>query len=537
MQVQVMQVQDNFQQITQQIITYLRGIWRFRWYAMTLAWIIALVGWAYVFKMPNEYKAEAKVLVDTDSLLRPLMRGLALDTNVSQRVQLMTQKLLSRPILEKVARKTDLDIKATTPEELSGIVRQLKSSIKVQGTRRQDFYTISATNSNPETAKTVVQALLTIFIEDTLGNTRQDTNVAEKFLVEQIKEYEARLVEAENRLKKFKQENIGNMPGQGGDYFHQMQSAQAQLEQARLELREAQNLRDELKRQLSGEEPVFGFSGSTQTQQIYNHPLDQQISQLRNQIDELLLVYTDQHPNVISRKQKLAELEKEREKDLQKMPEPSTAAKPQLEANPVYQQLKISLGQAEARVSSLTVRAKEYENRVIELKDKVNTVPEIEAKLANLNRDYELNKKNYDTLVARLESVKLSEEVEQTGDDVKFETIEPPRVPTEPDGPNRLLLNSFALLGGLAIGVGLAFLLSQIRPAIYDRRTLKQVSGFPVFGVVTRFWTPEILFKKRIEFAVFITVAVVLVLVYSGVLLLEYSSDISTFGNFTGIKS
>jgi polysaccharide chain length determinant protein (PEP-CTERM system associated) len=451
----------------------------------------------------------------------------------------MTQKLLSRPILEKVARKTDLDIEAATPEQMNALIKELKSSIQFKGTKKQDFYTISATHRDPERAKSIVQALLTIFIEDTLGNTRQDTDVAEKFLMEQIKEYETRLTEAENRIKNFKQENLGKMPTQEGGYFNQLQAAQSQLEDAQLQLREAQNLRDELKRQLRGEEPVFGFSGgSTAPEQVNGqHPLDEQIRQLRSQIDELLLVYTDKHPSVIARKEKLAELESQRDKDLQNAPAPksSTPSNPQLETNPVYQQLKISLGQAEAQVSSLTVRAQEYENRVNELRKRVNTVPEIEAKLKSLNRDYELNKKNYDTLVARLESVKLSEEVEQTGDDVKFETIDPPRVPANPDGPNRLLFNSVALLGGLAVGLGLAFLLSQIRPAIYDRRTLKSVAGFPVFGVVSRFWTPELLFKKRVEFAVFIAVGFILVLAYGGVLLFEYS-EILAFGKVAGFN-
>jgi hypothetical protein len=90
-------------------------------------------------------------------------------------------------------------------------------------------------------------------------------------------------------------------------------------------------------------------------------------------------------------------------------------------------------------------------------------------------------------------------------------------------------------LGGLAVGLGLAFLLSQIRPAIYDRRTLKSVAGFPVFGVVSRFWTPELLFKKRVEFAVFIAVGFILVLAYGGVLLFEYS-EILAFGKVAGFN-
>jgi polysaccharide chain length determinant protein (PEP-CTERM system associated) len=502
----------------QQAITYLRGIWRFRWYAMGIAWLIAIVGWVYVSTLPDQYEASAQVLVDTDSMLRPLLRGLAVESNIDQRVQLMTTTLISRPNLEKLARMTDLDIHAKTPAEMDALLARLKQNITLRSATRQDFYTISAVDTNAQTAKNLVESLLNIFIEDTLGNTRQDTDVAQKFLMEQIKEYEARLTEAENRIKEFKQKNIGSMPDTSRGYFEQLQSSQAELAQAKLLYKEALNRRDELKRQLMGEEPVFGFGSTFSAQsQGMKHPLDERIYQIKNQIDDLLLTYTENHPIVKAKREQLEALEREREEDLKSLPKVESKPVQQLEANPIYQQLKISLGQAEADVSSLSVRVEEYEKRVVSLKERVNTGPEIEAELQSLNRDYALNKQNYDTLVARLESAKLAEQAGQSGDDIKFQIINPPRVPLEPSGPNRLLLSTASMFAAIGAGISLAFLLSQLRPAIYDRRTLKLVSGYPVFGVVSRYWTPELLVKKRIEFSGFITVAVMLGLVYAGV--------------------
>jgi polysaccharide chain length determinant protein (PEP-CTERM system associated) len=495
---------------------------------MATVWIVTIAGWFYISNLPNQYQASAKVLVDTDSMLRPLLRGLAIQSNVSQRVQLMTRTLLSRPNLEKVARMTDLDLKAKTTGAMNSLVAQLKSSIRLIGTRNQDLYTITATHSNPETAKDIVQAVLTIFIEDTLGGARNDSDVAQKFLMQQIKEYETRLVEAETRIKKFKQENIGRMSGDGRGYFEKLQLAESELEQAKLRLREAEKRRDELKRQLSGEEPVFGFGTKGSSTNLRPHHLDNRINALRTQIDELLLVYTDQHPNVITRQEQLRDLEREREDDLKTKPQQIARPKQQLDTNPVYQQLRISLGQAEVEVSSLSVRVQEYENRVSKLKNLVNVGPELEAELKALDRDYALNKRNYNTLIARLESAKLAEEAEQTGDNVKFETIEPPRVPLAPSGPNRLLLSTVSLMAGLAVGFSLAFLLSQLRPTIYDRRTLKEVSGYPVFGVVSRYWTPELLFRKRVEFGAFLAVGTVLALVFAGVIVSQ-QMDIALF--------
>jgi polysaccharide chain length determinant protein (PEP-CTERM system associated) len=520
----------QFQEALQELITYLRGIWRFRWYAMVIAWAVSIGGWIYIAKMPDQYEAAAKVLVDTDSMLRPLLHGLAVQSNVTQRVQLMTKTLLSRPNLEKVVRMTDMDLKAATASDMDALINQLRDSVRLNGTRTQNLYSLSANHNDPQTAKNIVQALITIFIEDALGNTRQDSDVAQKFLLEQIKEYEARLVEAENRIKLFKQKNIGKMPDAGRDYFEQLQTAQAELEQASLQLRELRKRREELNRQLKGEEPVFGFGTPLSDSVQQSHPLDQRISQMEEKIDDLLLIYTENHPTVIANQAALEELKKEREEDLKNRPQQQFDPSKELAQNPIYQQLKISLAQTEAEISALEVRVNEYFNRVDRYKKLVNTGPEIEAELQSLNRDYALNKQNYDMLVARLESAKLGEQAEQAGDEVKFEIIEPPRVPAKPSGPNRLMFSAAALFFGIAGGVGVGFLLSQLKPVFYDRRTLKAVSGYPVFGVVSRFWSPELLFRKRLEFGIFLAVGAILAMSFAGVLILQRSEfDIAKY--------
>ena len=484
---------------------------------MLLAWVIPIVAWVAIAKIPDQYEASARVLVDTDSILRPLLRGLAAQSNVNQRLGMMTRTLLNRPNLAKVARMTDLDLHAKTPEEMESLLDSLSKKIRINSARRANLYTISFNHSDPKMAKDVVRSLLTIFVESTLGDTRQDTDAAQSFLVQQIKEYEGRLVEADDRIKEFKQKNVALMPRAGQDYFELLQGSRLQLEQARLELEEATNRRDELKRQLVGEEPVFGFGNTQDTP----HKLDDRISKLQARMDDLLLQFTDEHPDVIALRKMLANMEKQREQE-QKVATPAfQSTDHNMERNPVYQQTKISLGQAEANVASLQIRVRKYRQQADELASKVNTIPEIEAQLKSLNRDYALNKNNYDTLVARLESAKLSEQAEKTGEDVKFKVVDPPRVPLTPSGPNRLMFNTMALLAGIAFGIGLAFLLSQIRPAFYDRRTIQEFTGVPVFGVVSRLWTPELLRRKRLEFGAFIGVGVILVCVYGVVVLLH----------------
>lgn len=502
-------------ELLDQLLNYVRGIWRYRWYAMGLTWIVVLVGWAVVFRLPDQYQASARVYVDTDSILRPLLRGLAVQTNVDQRLQIMTRTLLSRPNLQKVARMSDLDITAKTPADMENLIDRLGSAIHIQSTRRENLYTISYENPKPQVAKRVVQSLLTLFVENTLGQSRQDSDTAQKFLDQQIKDYEQRLVQAENRLLEFKRKNVGFLPGESGDYFDRLQKAQEDLNQAKLSLREAQNQRAELARQLkdADQEDSLGLSTDLSTPQTT--ALDGRIQALQQKLDNMRLKYTDKYPDVMEIKRVIASLQKQRTQKLKAMAASNPDA--QAAANPLYQQRKVALDQADANIAAIKTRVQAYEANVQQLQKMVNTLPQVETELKRLNRNYSITKKNYDALVARRESAQISQDAKETGDGVKFRVIDPPRVPLTPSGPDRLLFSSLVLVGALAVGLVLALLLSQIRPVVFDRRALRDLSGLPVFGSVSRIWTSRMVFKRRVEFGAFVSAAFLLTLAYGGV--------------------
>ncbi|HHQ41835.1 MAG TPA: chain length-determining protein [Chromatiales bacterium] len=501
-----------------QVQTLARGLWRFRWLALGIAWAVSVAGWLFVARMPDQYQATTRVYVDTASLLRPLLRGLAVETDVRQRLRLMTRSLLSRPNLEKVARMTDLDLKARTPEEMERLLNDLAARIRLRDAGRVNLYTISFTDPDPALAKRVVQSLLTLFVESSLGDSRRESTTALKFLEQQIAEYAKRLDEAERRLMEFKRRNVGLLPGQGGDYFSRLEKVQGELEAARLELRQAVNRRDELKRQLEDAEAADEYALVPEAPATTAlSPLDARIQALQAKLDELLLKYTEQHPDVIELKRTIAALEEQKRKELEAMAA-AAPGEPAPSANPVRQQLKLALAEADATVAALRVRVQTYERKLARLRSLVDTIPKVEAELKRLTRDYAVTKRNYEQLLARRESAKISEEAQQTADDVKFRVIDPPRVPLEPVGPNRVLLMSTALGIGVAAGLAFALLLTQLRPTFDTRRALRQATGLPVLGGVMLVQTLAQRMRRRMEVAGFALAALLLVLAYGGVL-------------------
>ncbi len=475
-------------EVLTQIRGYLRGIWLRRWYTVVTAWVICVVGWAVVLTIPDRYEASARVYVDTQSILRPLLSGITVTPNIDQTVNMVTRTLLSRPNMEKLARMTDLDVRAKSIKETEALLDNLAANIKLEGGRTgNDIYVIKYQNADPQLAKKVVQSLLTILVESSLGSKRRDTDQARRFVEDQIKQYEQKLVAAENALKDFKQRYMGMMPGQGGDYFSKLAAAQAALSEAQLALREAESRRNQLKRQLEDQQADLEASAPVEVE-VSNPELDARIAALEKNLDQMRLTYTERHPDIVATKRVIAQL-KEQKREEAKLRKPANPAAPT--ANTYQQQMSLALAEADATVASLRARVNEYAARYNTLRQQANMLPQVEAELTALNRDYEVHKRNYDQLLARRESIGISEEVESKTEVIDFRVVDPPRVPLTPSFPNRPLLMSLVLLIGIAGGVAVAFLMSQLRPTVSDRAMLRDVVDLPIFGSVSQVWNEE----------------------------------------------
>lgn len=479
----------DLRQLTSSALEDALGMWRYRWPALAVAWVLALAGWTWVLLLPNQYDSEARVFVNAETMLKPLLRDLTVPADTLSEVAVMTQVLLSQPQLRTVAIETGLERRAQTPEDLQLLVQGLQQKILINKLPRQDIYTIEYRDSDPRMARDVVQVLLTSFMENSLSNKRTDSTQAQSFLQEQIKLYERRLEEAEARLADFKKSNVGLMPGEGRDYFSRLQTAEGELQLAQAEVRALQQRRGELLRQVEGEEPVLGLASMGAGAQ--GTSVDGPIAELERQVSELLVQYTEKHPDVLRIRQTLDDLYKIRDEERARRAASPAASNP-LDQNPVYQQMRVSLSATEAELASANSRVAEKAGQVNYLRRMMDTIPEVEAELNRLNRDYDIVKKQYDALVERLEMSRLSEDLQTDSEQVTFEVIEPPRIPLLPSAPNRPLLYAAVMVFALGGGVALAFLLNQHNPVFYSGHRLREATGLPVFGAVSSTAPPQV---------------------------------------------
>ena len=481
------------EELVAQISTIAKGMWRFRWQSLLVAWLVGIIGAVVVFRVPDRYEATARIFVDTQSILKPLMSGLAVQPNVEQQVVMLSRTLISRPNIEKLVRMADLDLKTESKAQQEALIGNLMATLEIKNIGRDNLYSLSFRDSDPAKAQRVIQSLVSIFVESSLGASRKDTASAKTFINEQIKSYESRLEEAESKLKEFRLRNIQLQTGDGKDSAARLAGLGEQLEQAQLALREAENARDAAKLQLENEKTQAANIATQSLLQesavsVATPEIDSRIEVQKKNLDALLQRFTEQHPDIVSTRKLLKELEEQKKKEVRElrkaaMSVPSGSSN---NTNLVYQELSKIMATAEVQVASLKARVAEYSARYAQAREMIKTAPQLEAEASQLNRDYAINKRNYEDLVARRESAVMSGDLDVASGVADFRLIDPPRVSPNPVSPNRLLLLPLALVVALAAGLFAAFAASQLRPVFHHANDLRNFVELPLLGVVSR---------------------------------------------------
>lgn len=482
----------------EKIFEEVRGTWRFRWIALAVAFGVALIGWTVVFALPDRYEADARVFVDTRTGLKPALQGLTTDQNVEAQINYVRQALLEGPQLEKAAAESGVLPPTITDErardnilnKFSNRIVLTVSSAGNQGDERTTAGTVYGfhyLDASRARALRVVETLLNTFVEQTLGGKRAGSEHAQEFLQTQIKDYEQRLSAAEDKLAAFKKKNVGLMPSEQGGYFAQLQKETDDAKKAETALSIAMSRREELAKQLHSDEAISaaGSTGSISGGRgTGGGDALSRIQETQAKLDELLLKYTDQHPDVVATRATLEELKKRRATELENLRRGDAAAVAASGAgnNPVYQSMQLELNKVDVEIAALRRESTQHQATVAELRQRLDSAPQVEAEFQQLNRDYDVNKAQYTALLGSYQKARLGERADIAGS-VRFEVVLPPTAPSSPVWPRRTLLLGVIWIAALAAGAGVAYGLHILKPIVSSVRAINELTGFPVLGV------------------------------------------------------
>lgn len=509
-----------------QVISIARAMWAFRWQAVAVAWVVALAGWAAVYLLVTPtYTASAQIYADTATLLRPLMRDLAVEVDFSGQVNLMARKVMSRPVLESVVAQTGLERLSEGEGSMATVVDQLHRdlSLTAEMPRNRDesgpinIFDLTYIDRDPAVAKQVVESLIAVFTESTLAEIRQESERASLFIAEQIRE-QAEVVEAAaEELRGFRQRNQDVLLGEGQSVFDRLQAAQGAIADVETEIDEALARRRSLQRELDGT-PAYVRAADLDGNLVPT-PLEERLTGLEEELAQLLLMYTDAHPDVIATKDSIARVEAA----IRSGSNPAPMAR-----NETHQQLELRVREVASDLAALEVR----QEAALRLRDalvkKISTLPAIEDELAGLNRDVATAKEHLSALEERRQSMEISSDFDQNSLSLYFRVIEPPRVPVSAVNAevwrNKVLLSGAVLLAAVAAGAALAFALFTLRSPVLGQRAVHELTGLPLFGIVARVSAPAARIRDRLGLAAWVLLVGLLVVPFGVNLRLQNES-------------
>jgi|TARA_R100000501_G_scaffold13654_5_gene25043 polysaccharide chain length determinant protein (PEP-CTERM system associated) len=512
--------------LQEELMTTLYGVWRKRWLALVLAWIVCLGGWAFVATIPDTYASSARILVESSSLIQREMGA----TGGARGVDIVRQTLTSRLNLEKVLRRTELDIGLEDEAQIDAAIATLSDNITV-GSQSGNLFTISYSSSDPDRtdqenadiARNVVDNLLQIFMEENVTADRDDINEAIRFFEDQLAQRERELEAAERRRAEFEETYLGRLPGEG-NIASRLSQARSELESVELELAQANSSLAALRGQIGGTSPTVDQPGSGSSRFMgsgMQTPARQRANAMEQEISDLRASgRLDTHPDVILAQRQLARLEEqaaEEEAELAREGGNRSAAA----SNPVYVNLRSMVFTQQSAVAALSARANRLRSAINDLETKQQEQPGIAAEQSKLNRDYGVLRSQYEALLRSREEIRLQSDVQTQTQQVRFSVVDPPSQPRQPVAPNRPLLLSVVFIVAVGAGLALAFLASQLRASFVTAGQLEGQYDVAVLGSVSEIVSEQDRAQNRLRLAGFTVLSLGLAAIYGALLLYE----------------
>ncbi len=468
--------------ITDLLRAVIRELIRFKALVVAILLLVSFGVLAVGMQWPKTYDTRAILYADVTNIIEPLLRGRAEVTSIDRSEQ-ARERIYTRVIIEQVARKSGL-ITGTEPVDTQeSIISGLRNRISIaeQG-RRSNYFSVGYRDSDPDRSFRVLNTVVDVFIEDAAERRRQESRGAFEFIDEQVRSYKRQLEMAEERLKDFRTRNLFISEGSVAQRTNQLR---AQIEDLKLRIDEMSARKRSVEEQLRTESRYLASRGRIDS-------LRERVNALQVQLDTLRLSYRDTHPDVISLKDQILELEIAIE-NVDAQPQPglgSGIGGPQ--ENPLYEELRKQAANAEVELQTMNNRLRALERLLDEEHQRAGLVAAKEAELSELTRDYDVTKQIYEEMLERREKARLSMTLDIEGQGVSYKIQEPARFPLQPSGFQFVHFFMLGPLAGLAVSLGLVVAFVVLDPRVRSPNLLANQlpEDVEILGVVPHINTP-----------------------------------------------
>ena len=457
---------------------------------------IALAALAVGVLWPKNYVSSTTVLAQKSDIIQPLLEGRAVPTGNQDRIAIAKQVIFSQKVMNVIFIAGGWATQKLDPLAKDRVMESIVDHTQITSPR-ESLVQITYRDTDPDRSYKVAQRFAELFIQESLAAKERESREAYEFINSQVEDYHKKLTDAEENLKKHREANADAHPGSEADTNSRIATLRSGIEQTRLNTMELRSNESALQSQLSGESEVT----AVQTREgLYRA----QLAELQGQLDKLLMTYTDQYPDVVRVRHQMEDLRKQLEADQQKKDqEPGTpsALDKTAQFNPLYQELRSKLADTRRQIAAGESRMNATEQLLNGELDRSRRIAASESALAELTRDYEVNRDIYQDLLKRRENARVSMNLDEEGRGLTFRIQDPATRPLRPTG---LSLTHFALAGivlAFAAPIGLLFGVARFDPRVRSARLLERHIAVPVLAAVPSYAVPRERRNDRARYA------------------------------------
>ncbi len=470
-----------------------------RRYQVVLATIFAaialLVLLAGMFVLPQRYTASTTILAQESDIIQPLLEGRAVSTEVVDRAGIARQVVYGQKVMEgllQVGGWLDAGTEGPNAVERDRLIEDIRGRTQITAPR-PNLVQITYSDSDPQRTYRVAEAMGDLFIEESLATKARESREAYEFINSRVGDYHKKLTDAEDNLQAYRSANADAQPGSATDVSTRIGALRTQVEQSRMQLMEQRSSEQALASQLSGESSVT----AVQTREsVYRA----QLLGLQSQLDTLLLNYTDQHPDVVRVRHQMADIQTAMQQESQRRDRPGAdnGAFGDAQLNPLYQELRSRLSDVRREAAAAQSRMSASQSLLDEELGRSRRIAASESTLAELTRDYEVNRDIYQDLLRRRENARVSMELDREQRGLTLRIQDPATMPLRPSGLRLMHLALGGLVVALLVPLGLLFLLVRFDPRVRSVRQLeRRTVSYPILTSVPRYRTVR---DRRREF-------------------------------------
>jgi len=458
---------------------------------MFVAWAIV---WGASWVLPPRYQSGTLILVEQPTMPKDYVTPNVND-DLQERMQSITQQILSRTRLMHIIDQYNLYASDHGQRSADQKVDLMRKDIQIDLVRDSSnqitAFNVYYTSPDPQIAQKVTSELTNLFINENLEVRQQQSEDTTKFLESQLETARKSLADQEDRVRQFKGQHVGEMPGQLASNLQILQGLQSQLQNEEDALNSArqqhvylQTLADQYRSMQGSGKGAVGTTASLPA-------IEEELDKLKSQLADLSSHYTERHPDVRKVKEQIAKAEKLRDQLLASMKAKSSDSTSDAAASqgdtaqasvmaPIQSQLRsnqVEIVNREHSVSTLKAKIDEYQGRL-------NQEPVREQQLADLTRGYDQSKTNYDDLLKKKNESKMATSMELLQQGERFRIVDPPSFPQRPEFPNRLKFCAIGLGIGLAMGLLVAGAFEMMDDRMYDVKEIKKLLPAEVIGEI-----------------------------------------------------